>query len=55
MTLNDPLWKVKQDEDRVTIYSFGKDVVKKVTVTGKGPKPSVRRVLLPPPEKKPEK
>ena len=52
----DPACKWKRNEDLIfTVYSFGKDAVKKVTVTGKGPKPAVRRVLLLPSDKKPEK
>jgi hypothetical protein len=48
----DPLWKFKRNGDRVTIYSWDKSRVTKIAVTGNGPKPLVRRVLLAPPTPK---
>jgi hypothetical protein len=50
--LSNPLWEVKRDGNRVTVFAYDKDKVKKVTVTGDGPKPLVRRVLIEPPKKK---
>ena len=51
-SLADALWKVKRDGDRVLVYSHDKSLVTRITVTGDGPKPLVRRVPLPPTEKK---
>jgi hypothetical protein len=51
-SLADPLWKVKRDGDRVVVYSYDKSPVTGITVTSDGPKPDVRRVLLPPAPKK---
>jgi hypothetical protein len=52
--LNDARWKVKQDGERIIIYGYDDVRVTRVTVEGKkmGPQPLVRRVLVPPPEKK---
>ena len=51
-SLSSPLWKVEQRGNQIRVDSHGGNRVTKITVTGDGPKPLVRRVLLPPPEKK---
>jgi hypothetical protein len=49
--LEDTPWVLKRDGVRVTLCSFGTARVRKVTVTGNGPKPAVSWTLDVPPKK----
>jgi hypothetical protein len=47
-----PAWRMKRVGNRITLYACGDYRVTKVTVSGDGPRPGIRRVWPTPPEKK---
>jgi hypothetical protein len=50
--LSEDRWKIKRDGERITIYGYDDVRIQKLTVEGNGPKPLVRRIILPPEKKK---
>jgi hypothetical protein len=49
--VGDPRWKVKRNGERITVYGYDDVRIAKAAVEAKGPRPQVRRILLPPAQK----